>query len=569
MTHDSQTPAGDPTGLDPALLDDAEHNLLSTPIERSFVNRLFVLGGPLSLLIAILVSLWVSWAHVPLYFVVQGDRTWVAGSTRAVRVITTSSRGNDVGRVAVAAVLEQNGQRFELPALQSVGQGIAQGTLPVPDGVLAGPARLHLSAPLLPEPMDEVLELEIVARAPSREPTPMISSLPAQYSDDTGPQPDHVKIDLRAHGRVQTGFDNQFYVRITDAQGRPWEGPIEVVMIKGELDERVATPEQPVTLVRARTNRLGIHALGGALISEILRLRVRVMSRSAPTEETASRTIMLVSFPGAVTVATDRLVSDVGQELELAVTGLSGKRAVYLDVHDATGAWLETLPPVVGQAAPRPWTVPALAGAGLLHFEAYDQMTDPGESTSVAHLQLAHTPQTVVSLRPLIDVQKASLTLPRTDKSFDADRERIWLDEVGAMDLSADEVQHLRRWLIGTLPVTVYGPQTVLSTRARDEAAVLAFKRRWTIGLRWVMLGGGGLFLVAMALVMAWRNANAANKTRAALREFSDEDDREMLSSHLVIQQRTAVLRGIGIFAVMAGALVLAVVMLEALVWQY
>jgi len=555
--------------LGPALADDAEHNLLSSPIERSVVNRAFVIGGPLALLVTIIVSLWVSWSHVRFFTVVQADQTWVPGQTRAVRVQVGSDRGYEPGEVDVTLTLEHAGTSTELGTLLAVGPGVAQGTVMVPAELPAGAATVRVHVPVEPEPIDEVLAIELSTTPATRTPTHVVSSSLSQYADDTDPQPDNVKIDIRAHGRVQTGFDNAFFLRVTDASGRPWSGPVELLLLNGELAQRVGTSEAPVTLVRGTTDRLGLLRWNGELVSETVRLEARVMSTTVAGEVVAKRVVKLVSFAGVVTVAVDPEVADAGAEIELAALGLSGKRLIYVDVHDERGAWIETLPPIAGRSLPRPWTLPEHPATGVMQLEAYDQPNAPGESAAVARLQVAQRGNEAVSLRPLVDAQKEALSLPRVDKSFDETRERAWLDDVGALDLSSSEIVRLRGWLLGTLPVSVYGPPAAMSTRQRDLDAMAEFKRRWTIALRWVLLGGGGLFLLAMTLMMFRALERGAAQTRAELREIADEEDGDLVLAHVDRARRGAMLRGLGLIAVMAGALILAVLMLETMVWEF
>ena len=499
---------------------------------------------------------------------VQADSVWVPGASRAVRVQVGSDRGYEPGEVDVELTLEHAGGKTVLGALSSVAPGLAQGTVALPVDLPAGPATLHLHIPVQPDPIDEALAIELAGKPEAREPTHVVSSSLSQYADETDAQPDNVKIDVRVHGRVQTGFENEFFLRVTDASGRPWSGPVELVMLKGELAQRVATPEAPVTLVRGTTDRLGLLTWSGELLSETLRLEARVMSTSGTGEAVAQRAIKLVSFAGVVTIGVQPDVADVGEEIEVAALGLSGKRSIFVDVHDDSGAWIETLPPIAGRSLPRPWPVPK-AASGLLQLEAYDQPNAPGESAAVAHLQVARRGTDAVSLRPLIDAQKDALSLPRVDKSFDATREKAWLDDVGALELSVDEVDRLRRWLLGTLPVSVYGPPAAMSTRQRDLDALAAFKRKWTIALRWVLLGGGGLFLLAMTLVMFRALDRGAAQTRAELASIAAEGDGDLVLAHVDRARRAAMVRGLGLVAIMAGALFLSVMMLEAMVWEF
>ena len=50
--------------------------------------------------------------------------------------------------------------------------------------------------------------------------------------------------------------------------------------------------------------------------------------------------------------------------------------------------------------------------------------------------------------------------------------------------------------------VEVHGPPLLLSTRERDLTAMREHKLRWIIGLRIFVFGGGGLYLVAMTVLM-------------------------------------------------------------------
>ena len=116
----------------------------------------------------------------------------------------------------------------------------------------------------------------------------------------------------------------------------------------------------------------------------------------------------------------------------------------------------------------------------------------------------------------------------------------------------------------------MYGPPAAMSTRQRDLDALATFKRRWTIALRWVLLGGGGLFLLAMTLMMFRALDRGAAQTRAELREIADDDgDGDLVLAHVDRARRGAMVRGLGLIAVMAGALILSVLMLEAMVWEF
>ena len=70
-------------------MSDDEIELLTSPIERRAVSRLFVIGGPLGLAIAIIVSLWVSHLRISDSVIVQTEPQWIPGESLALRVQLT------------------------------------------------------------------------------------------------------------------------------------------------------------------------------------------------------------------------------------------------------------------------------------------------------------------------------------------------------------------------------------------------------------------------------------------------------------------------------------------------
>jgi hypothetical protein len=89
------------------------------------------------------------------------------------------------------------------------------------------------------------------------------------------------------------------------------------------------------------------------------------------------------------------------------------------------------------------------------------------------------------------------LELGRVEKGFDRELERKYLDALERAEVAPVDVPLARAWLIGTLPVEVLGPPVALTTLARDQAELRrAQAERWVTGLRWFILGGGGVFLL-------------------------------------------------------------------------
>src|SRR5690606_12220304 len=188
------------------------------------------------LAVALVLSLWVAQQRVTHAVIVQGEPQWVPGETLALRVQVTPEAPQKVGPARVRAVVEQAGQRHELQAPSPVEPGgMAQGRIEVPSLTL-GPATLELEEEAAPfPPRVERVPIEVVEARQAVEARHVVSSSMSQYADDSDAQPDPLKIDVRPMGRVLAGFDNELLVRVTDAKGTPWSGPLAVRLVDGEL----------------------------------------------------------------------------------------------------------------------------------------------------------------------------------------------------------------------------------------------------------------------------------------------------------------------------------------------
>ncbi|MCA9684455.1 MAG: hypothetical protein KC457_19835, partial [Myxococcales bacterium] len=148
------------------------------------------------------------------------------------------------------------------------------------------------------------------------------------------------------------------------------------------------------------------------------------------------------------------------------------------------------------------------------------------------------------------------------------------------LELSDDELALARAFLIGSLEAVVHGPPQALSTRVREEQDLARRKRIWTVAIRWFLLGGGALFILAMTM-MIWRNQKRLEaQTSAALglvagapgESVIDQLDEDTFAdqSLAIMQARRQVLtRGVLTVALMTAALLLTLAMLESLVWEY
>ena len=548
-----------------------DYELLSSPIEHRFVHRVFVIGGPIGLAIAIVLSLWVSHQRVTNAVIVQTEPQWVPGEPLALRVQITPESPRKLGDLTVEASVEQDGQRYPLPAPGPLATGgLAQGRLTVPS-LTPGRATLHLRMEVSAfSPREESIPIEVVTRRDPVAGTHVVSTSMSQYADDSGEQPEAVKIDVRPYSRVLAGFHNTLLVRVTDAAGVPWSGPAAVRLVDGEMDGKRGNPDAPALLWEGQTDAAGLASIDGLLASEVLRLRVELRAEDDPDRVLHQRMIRLVSFAGAVQLrATPRRVA-AGGELEVAAGGLSAKRPVFVDAYGPDGAWIGTFdPPINGREPPRAWTLPA-TGEGLLQLEAYHFTTAPGESTAVGRVLVDPDPAIdSASLAPLIALQRARLGLHRTDRTWDEARERAYLDALATRPLSAAAVASAERWLLGTLPIEVHGPPTLLRTHQRDLEAMKQSKRTWNFWLRLFLLGGGGLFLVAMGVLMRRSHVRDADATLAELRSLTDGEEREALEGHVAQSRRGALFRGLLFLVMMAGCLGAVALLLENLVWEF
>jgi hypothetical protein len=425
---------------------------------------------------------------------------------------------------------------------------------------------VHVEAPPVP-PRDEAVPIEVVSARQPLAARHVVSSSLSQHADDSDAQPAALKIDVRPVGRVTAGFDNELLLRVTDPSGRPWSGPAAVRLVDGELGTlRARADGEPPLVWEGRTDAAGLAALHGELSSDVLRLRVEL--RDDGGRVLHSRKIMLASFAGAVHVAAEPIVTVPGGALEVLAAGLGSKRPVFVDVYGPDGAWIDTFdPPIQGREPARSWSVPP-GLAGLVQLEGYHFTNAPGESTAVARVLVHDGVATPGPLAAGLELQRARLALPRSDRTWDDARERGYLSALEGAALPPAALASAQRWVLGTLPVEVHGPPTLLRTRERDEQALLEHKRAWIMGLRVFVFGGGGLYLLAITVLMLRSQSRDASATLAELQSLSEGPERERLELGVRQARRATMARGLVVVLVMAVGLVVAVLALEVLVWE-
>ncbi len=550
-----------------------DSDLLTSPLAGARVGKLFVIGGPIALAMAIVASLWVSYLHVRFTAVVQAPAALVSGQPFALRTELVPEGSAPLPPLAGAAWVEHGGTRHELGSLTPAGDGgVMQANVELPV-LTTGPATLHVRMESASgegmEPMEEAIEVSVVEAAPTLKPTPLVAGSTLQHGDDSDPQPPGVRISVRPHGRLLSEFENTLYVRVLHPDGRPFAGEVEVSLVSGAFaDARPADGVRPV-LGRGPLDALGLFELHGRLESAVLRVEVAVLG--ADGKPLHARTVRMVSFAGGVVLRPDETsVASEGPELELVVEALRRKRPVFVDVHAPGGVWISTVtPPLNVGEPPRSWSHGPVA-PGVLQFEAYAATNAPGESAALARVQVVDTdPAQAASLRPLLDLHRAGVEAPRVEAGYEASLETKYLDRIGALTLDADAVRGARRFLLGTLPLATFEPPVAVANRDRVLEAMAVKKRRWTVAMRWVLLGGGGLFLLLMTLTMMRGHAKAAASTMAALGTIDDARERREASATVAAAKRAALLRGLGVVAVMAAALGGTTLLLESLLWAH
>jgi hypothetical protein len=548
-------------------VDDDGFDLITSPLRKVQLGRVFVIAGPIGLAIAIVLSLWVSTMHVRHSLLVQCETTWRAGDRLALRAQIVAERAGPIADTAMIATLEQGSERQVLPPLAIAVEGSAgQGSFEVPASFVPGPAALLLD--VTGDGVDAIherIDVMVVPRRDPIEPTPIVSGSTLQYADDSDAQNAERPIVLRAAGRLLAGFDNELFVRVTDAKGKPYVGPVTVSLVEGELMGQTGVPSKPPILFEGSTDVLGLVRLVGPLGSDVIRVEV--------VAGTAKRRMRMVSFAGGVDIEVEPDVVAPGGTVEVKAWGLSNKLSIHVDVHGGDGAFIDVMyPPVVGREPPRPWTAPA-SSTGIAQLEAHNHVTAPGESTAFARLLVTDAdPTTTASLATLFAAHRASIDAPRIERGYDAELERAYLGVLEAAPLQPALVAQARHYLLATLPPAIYGPPVALVTRPRLEQELLVSQGNWRVVMRIFLLGGGGIFLSVMAMGLVKSHERAAMATLAELRrDFDPADVRGLaeLEAQVRAAARAGIARGLGVIGIMVMGIALTMFILESIVWVF
>ncbi len=588
---------GEPASEDSESATGADGRLLWLPI----------VAAPLGIAVVILLSMMVSGWRVEQALIVQAEPLWRAGEEVAVRVQHIDAERQAIVGAEVRAIVEQGARSEELGRLADpAGAGIAAGRVQVP-ALTPGAAtlRLEVAAPGLAA-LSERVPIEIVETRPPRAAALTISQSMLNWGDNTEPQPEGLRIVVRPDRRLLAGFDNTLRVRVTDPEGGPLVRPVEVALVTGELLGARGSSSSPPVIAAGTTDRLGLFTFMGPLASDVIELEVRVLAPPAegaagaaaatpgaverpaaaekpgapakpgeaspasatpappaPSAATGKRRFRMVSFAGGAQLDGEPLAVRAGEPVSIAARGLRTKRPIFVDVHATDGTWIDTLEPFVGREPPRPWSTARVA-PGVAQVEGYYFTNDPGESTALFRFQVVEgeigDPAT---LAPLLASHREVLDLPRVEKSFDRAVETRYLERLEALAKAPEEVASARAWLLGTLPVRLWGPPTLANTLERVEAELRARKLAWYDGLRIFLLGGGSAFLLLTLGLLVRRHGQTARSTMRALGSEGAE-----VAEAIRRAQRGALWRAGAVVVTMGLGLVLTAVVLERILWK-
>lgn len=519
--------------------------------------------------LVILVSLWVAGWRVEQALVAQVEGSWEVGEPLALRVLHVDGARQPRAGSELSAFVRQGETSVPLGEFSDFAElGVLQGRFVVPQ-LAIGPATLDLEVRGAGVPtLRESVEVEIVAERAPRVGELTISTSNLNWGDNTEPQPEGMQIVVRPERRLLAGFDNTLMIRVTDEDGHPLVGMVEVALLGGEFAGKRGLSHSPPILKQEVSDNLGLVMVKGSLASEILELEVRVVQPGlVHTEEgrvLGQRRFRMVSFAGAVRMEADPLALRIGEPASIATRGLRRKRPIYVDMHGPDGAWIDALDPIVGLQPPRSWLTTGIE-PGFIQAEAYFYTNDPGESAEILRIQLTDDdPRGAGSLDPVLRQYRELLTAPRVERAFDRSSEACYLAYIERTQLAPAEVEAARRFLLGTLPVQVLGPPLATSTLSRDLEAMVETKQSWYLGLRIGLLGGGGFFLLVLALLILRRHGLTARATAEALGGLDDPE----IGPAIAAARRGAFIRMWAVVVVMGLGLLLVEAALDRIVWR-
>ena len=574
---------------DTTLLPRAQVDAASSVIGRWLFSGLATLG----LGVGLFVSLWAGAWVVDRSVVIQAPMELVPGRPLPIRTLFQDDSGQAVQAACPMVSLRgSTGEVAELGRLRRLGAGFA-GTcgavLEVPQ-VARGSATLALVFPdgsSDGEAWRREVSVTVVRHRTPRAGTPLRNASKLALGDDSGPQPEQEKIDLRPMGRFVSSFENHFMVRVTDPAGAPLRRRVAVSLVSGHMGDLRGDEGNPPSVVEGETDASGLLAFSGLVETDVVRFRVEVtpsrelnavarpggeigtppQEGSAEAATPASRTVRLVSYPGASGMSMDTPVLSPGAQLGFSVQRLRPDRSMVVDVHRPDGTWAGFVVQPAGAPAQLDWSLPREGAAeGVWTLEAYHRFTE-GQAGVATRSWLVQDPDADEAevLRALLATAKEDLR-GRAEAEDEETREarardERWLEAIGRMVVprGEEERRQLARWLIGTREIRQIGIPTALRSLPGDEADLAARRIEIHGWVRAWLIGGAAALLLGFGAWLLWET----RRERARDEELAREEVEGVGPTNLQVLGRFAMMT-----TIVVGTLSLVIALFDNLIWS-
>ncbi len=474
-------------------------------------GRLFPLVAALGVGVGLFVSLWVGAWEIERSVVVYAESVAMRGAPFPVRIELKDAQGDAVPMERVEVSYAPEGDELvrlgELSPLGAGFRGIHGRTLQFPD-VGDGVGRLVVE--VHPQGADsERWEAPLSVRSTRevRSATPVTNESKLTLTDDSDPQPEATKIDVEVMGQMLAPFTNIFMVRLTDATGAPLHRRFKVSLVSGLIGKRQGSRDDPPLLFEGMTDADGLARFKGSVETEVIRLQVEVFTEDRPAEDASAdhqvdsvtRVIRLVGYPGAVklTVVQPAVVAE-GSTVKLRLAQI-GARGTLIDIHDSSGAWIDTVMHSEGGELMHTWTVPAGTPPGLVSVEAYRRSSSfrPGAMVELLFIGSGESSDATGERALLGKIRDA-----KRSASLDGEKTTRELGWLSALEETIDTPGRGRlrlEWLMGTMNRVAYGAPVTLRSLPSDSERLDARKREIHGYVRNYLIGGGILYVLLFA----------------------------------------------------------------------
>lgn len=419
----------------------------------------------------------------------------------------------ELGNGGVQVSIGHQGRpRQSLTRLESLvsarGQGpsIAQGMVQMPPSWPEGPSTLYFE---LRTPSGELLQrhcpVDISQQLPASRPgQPLQLSEYLRDADPSEAQPKGMILELRSAELLRAGMPAQFWLRLSDSEGRPLSGSLRVRLAKGEFQAQ--RPSDSVGSQGAKWEikqpipRTGLLSFSGQLISEFVGFDLEYWGKEASTEPTAKRFVMLRTFPGASSLAARWRPGDaLSSSLELRYESLAKKRAALVDLFDGQGRWVATGAQPLWPA--NNWQALELdlslsQQAGPWQIEAYAGVRKVDVDIPAAVIRGAGQGANLAALKKLLESQ-----VERWPKE-ERDALLAYLKYVTQSKWEEAERAQIEQWMQAVMPARRFAVPKRYDTRSEASEELAQFRGRWKLILRALLWGGSALYFLGVAIIL-------------------------------------------------------------------